>query len=456
MLVQRITAMLGWGAARISAAAIALIGGFVMTTYTPEANAVVSFARQTGMSCFACHTRPPSLTAVGMRFFIQGYRIPHIRETLEHGEQGEHGGRINISTDHYQWWRIRSTPLRKRAGREDVNPANRDKWFSTLVERFSWGFGGPIGDYVGVYNEIYYQAVSDDPDRFVPPGASATGADSRGDWRNAVVEVDELEIVFGMELQALNPGNYFAFYMNDRGYRKVNNRGGTGIYGSLSGADADAGGVGVYGFWNDKWYVNLHVMPGASPNWDKKEVQFNVAWWPLNSQQNNLWLEFLYTDSRDGGPTASRTSFGTTNTKNKGRAYDFRLIWQAVDWGIHTIDTEVGIGKIKEDNNAGLASANKFEGVRTGGGGRYWYNRKYGAELIFSKWLTYEETSSVTGATVEWRRPPIQWAYGVMYQVAANILWSLEYIQNKGGPIRPGAADPDVFNTIHLKLEIGF
>ena len=186
------------------------------------------------------------------------------------------------------------------------------------------------------------------------------------------------------------------------------------------------------------------------------KIQFNAAWWIFNSQQNNLWVEFLYTNSKDGGPTAGRTSFGTTNTKNKGEAYDFRLIWQKVDWGVHTIDTEVGIGWIKEDNNGGLASANKFEASRWGGGGRYWYNRKYGAEVIFSQWLDYEETSSVTGATVQWKKPPVQWSYGFLYQVAANILWSLEYLQSQGGPIRPGAAEPDRFNTIQLKLEIGF
>jgi len=51
---------------------------------------------------------------------------------------------------------------------------------------------------------------------------------------------------------------------------------------------------------------------------------------------------------------------------------------------MHTIDWEWGIGTIKERNNRGTVSANTFEGTRTGGGVRYWYNRKYGAELIFS------------------------------------------------------------------------
>ena len=453
MRLQQLTRLLPRGAGASLAAGFALLAGGL--AYTPEANAIVAFARQTGMSCFACHTRPPSMTAVGKRFFLQGYRTPHIRETLEHGEAGQDGGRIAISADHYQWWRIRSTPLMQRRGRLDVNPENRDKWFSTMVTRFSWGVGGPIGDYVAVYNEIYYQPQSDDPDRFVPPGGGPT-ADSRGDWRNSIVEVDELEIVFGTELKFLNPGNYFGAYINDRGYRKVNNRGGTAIWGTVSGASTDNGGVGVFGFWDDKYYVNLHVLPGESVNWDKKDFQLNLGWWPFNSQQNDLWIDFLYTDSRDGNPASSRTSFGTTNRKNKGQAYDLRVQYEKVDWGPHTIDSEWGIGYIKEKNNEGLASANTFKRWSTGGGVRYWYNRRWGAELIVSKILRFEETSDVTGQTVKWTRPPMTWAYGVMYQVAANVLWSAEAARNQGGSIRPGAATPNRFTTLQVKLEIGF
>ena len=447
--------MTGAVGARWIAATAAFLGAFLVGTHSPDAHATAAFARQTGMSCFACHTRPPSMTAIGKRFFLQGYRTPNVRQMLEHGEPGDQGGRLNISLDELQWWRIRSAPLIKREGRNDVNPDNRDKWFSTLVQRFSWGVAGPIGDYVSIWNEIYYQPYDDDPDRFTPGGAGPTG-NSRGDWRNSTVEVDELEIVFGMEVPWFAPGNYFGFNISDRGYRKVQNRGGTGIHSTLSGADADAGGVGIFGFWDDKYYVNLHVLPGSSVNWDKKDIQFNVGWWPLNSQQNDLYMDFLYTDTKDSGPTASRTSFGTTNVKNKGRAYDFRIQYIKADWGVHTIDTEWGIGKVKETNNEGMASANEFEGVRTSGGARYWYNRHYGAELLFTKWLKYEETSKVTGQTVEWTRPPIQWAYGLLYQVAANVLWSFEVRETKGGPIRPGAAEPDRFKTLELKLEIGF
>lgn len=447
---MRFERLLSWTGGALVLAACVLAGG-----YAPDVQASAAFARQTGMSCFACHTRPPSMTAIGKRFFLQGYRVPHIRETIEHGEPGSDGGRLNLPLDELQWWRIRSSPLIKRQGRLDVDPANRDKWFSTLVQRFSWGVVGPIGDYVSLWNEIYYQPYDDDPDRFTPGGAGARG-NSRGDWRQSTVEVDELEIVFGTELKFLNPGNFFGFNFSDRGYRKVQNRGGTGIHSTLSGAGADNGGVGIFGFWDDKYYVNLHVMPGNSVNWDKKDTQFNIGWWPLNSQQNDLYIDFLYTNARDSNPTASRTAFGTTNAKNKGDAYDLRLQYIKADWGVHTIDTEIGIGYIKEQNNSGLASANHFKAMRTSGGARYWYNRTYGGEILFTKWLKYEETSDRTGATVVWTRPPIQWAYGLLYQLAANVLFSLEYRETKGGPLRPGQAIPNRFETIELKLEINF
>lgn len=437
------------------ATALSVLGFVLLGVHSESAQASAAFARQTGMSCFACHTRVPSMTAIGKRFFLQGYRTPNVRQMIEHGEPGADGGRMALGLEELQWWRIRSSPLIKRQGRLDTDPANRDKWFSTLVQRFSWGVVGPIGDYVSIWNEIYYQPYDDDPDRFTPGGAGPTG-NSRGNWRNSTVEVDELEIVFGTELSMLSPGNFFGFAFSDRGYRKVNNRGGTGIHSTLSGADGDAGGVGVFGFWDDKYYVNLHVMPGSSVNWDKKDMQLNLGWWPRNSQQDDLYMDFLYTDSRDSGPTASRTSFGTTNKKVRGKAYDYRVQYIKADWGVHTIDTEWGIGMVKDQNNTGLPSANHFKGVRTSGGGRYWYNRRFGGEVLFTKWLKYEETSDVTGQRVAWTRPPIQWAYGALYQLAANTLFTFEVRESLGGPIRPGQPVPNRFKTLELKLEINF
>ena len=49
-------------------------GLFALTVLldTP-ADAVPSFARQTGLACNGCHTTPPELNAAGRRFKLTGY-----------------------------------------------------------------------------------------------------------------------------------------------------------------------------------------------------------------------------------------------------------------------------------------------------------------------------------------------------------------------------------------------
>src|SRR4051812_4528061 len=86
---MRLERLLSWTVGMAAFAVCLLAGGSA-----PAAEASGAFARQTGMSCFACHTRPPSMTAIGKRFFLQGYRTPHVRETIEHGEPGSDGGRM--------------------------------------------------------------------------------------------------------------------------------------------------------------------------------------------------------------------------------------------------------------------------------------------------------------------------------------------------------------------------
>jgi hypothetical protein len=361
---------------------------------------------------------------------------------------------MKMTLDELQWWRIRSTPLIKEKGKTTDDPENQDKWFSMFVQRFSWGVAGPIGDYVSIWNEIYYQPYDTDPDGFAP-GGSQRNANSRGNWRQSLVEVDELEIVFAKELAGFGPGNYFGFNFSDRGYRKVQNRGGTGIHSTLSGASGDNGGIGIFGFWDNQYYVNLHVLPGDSVNWDKKDIQLNLGWWPRSSQQDDLYMDVLLTLAKDSGPQLRNTSFGGVNVKDEGRALDYRVQYIKADWGVHTIDSEWGIGYIENKNNIGLASSNEFKGIRTSGGARYWYKRRWGGEILFSKWLQFEETSTVTGATVEYNRKH-SLSVGLLYQLAANTLFSFEIRQNVGNPYLPTAAAPEEVDTIELKLEIGF
>ena len=57
----------------IFAAVCALIAAFLTIGYAPLANALPSYARQTGQPCGTCHTDFAGLTPYGRLFKIQGY-----------------------------------------------------------------------------------------------------------------------------------------------------------------------------------------------------------------------------------------------------------------------------------------------------------------------------------------------------------------------------------------------
>ena len=46
-----------------------------MASLCPEAQAVPSFARQTGLTCNVCHSNPPELTAFGRKFKLEAYTL---------------------------------------------------------------------------------------------------------------------------------------------------------------------------------------------------------------------------------------------------------------------------------------------------------------------------------------------------------------------------------------------
>src|SRR5579863_8216998 len=62
-----------WRCGLFSAAAVFLVAGFLTIGYAPPANALPSYARQTGQPCGTCHTDFAGLTPYGRLFKIGGY-----------------------------------------------------------------------------------------------------------------------------------------------------------------------------------------------------------------------------------------------------------------------------------------------------------------------------------------------------------------------------------------------
>src|ERR1700676_4198016 len=56
-----------------AAVAVVVLAGYLTIGYAPPAQALPSFARQTGQPCGTCHTNFPGLTPFGRRFKLLGY-----------------------------------------------------------------------------------------------------------------------------------------------------------------------------------------------------------------------------------------------------------------------------------------------------------------------------------------------------------------------------------------------
>src|SRR6202140_2944180 len=69
----RFTRAFGSGRLFAAVAVVVVLAGFMTIGFAPPAQALPSFARQTGQPCGTCHTDFPALTPYGRRFKLLGY-----------------------------------------------------------------------------------------------------------------------------------------------------------------------------------------------------------------------------------------------------------------------------------------------------------------------------------------------------------------------------------------------
>ena len=162
----------------VSAAAVLLLAGFLTIGYAPPAEALPSYARQTGQPCGTCHTDFAGLTPYGRLFKIQGYTTgggPY-RTTLfpgsgdsdrnslcaaDLGKSGPSSGNSDQS-DQKTWvppismmaivgFTNTQAPLPPPTA--PYNPNN-----NVVVSPVSFFWGGAITDHIGAFAQVTYNA----------------------------------------------------------------------------------------------------------------------------------------------------------------------------------------------------------------------------------------------------------------------------------------------------------
>src|ERR1700731_3630538 len=63
-----------------------LVTALLLMTLKPEAHAVPSYSRQTGLPCASCHYAPPELNAFGRQFKLEGYTFTTKPEVSDEGK----------------------------------------------------------------------------------------------------------------------------------------------------------------------------------------------------------------------------------------------------------------------------------------------------------------------------------------------------------------------------------
>lgn len=129
--------------------AITALMGAMLLGFTPNAHAVPSYARQTGLACAACHTTYPELTSFGRMFKLNGYTVTGMQQIQSEPTTGMPGLKINQVPPLSAMLQLSTTSIAKR-------PANTQNDSVGFPQEASLFFAGEISDHLGSFVQMTY------------------------------------------------------------------------------------------------------------------------------------------------------------------------------------------------------------------------------------------------------------------------------------------------------------
>jgi hypothetical protein len=164
-------------------ARIALLTLFLVAGAAGAAQAVPSYARQTGLACEACHTVFPQLTPFGRVFKASGYTISNTSR-VQDIDRIQHYVMSLSNTPPLSAMVIASTSSMAKAGDPDSSTQSTD-----LPQEMSLFYAGEIADNVGAFIQITYDG-----------GEGAIGIDNTDIRFADVTTWDGHSVVYGLSL----------------------------------------------------------------------------------------------------------------------------------------------------------------------------------------------------------------------------------------------------------------
>src|SRR5262249_37239772 len=143
----------------VIAAAITIVAASALRA--SKANATPGFARQTGLSCQACHTIFPELPPFGRRFKMNAYVFSNVRQIEVTTERGEKTlslsdlPPLSVMLQGSKTWLDKAIP--------DTNPTLHDLSDTSTTEfpqALSLFYTGKIADYLGAFLQLTWEQTS--------------------------------------------------------------------------------------------------------------------------------------------------------------------------------------------------------------------------------------------------------------------------------------------------------
>lgn len=234
---------------------IAWMGSVGLLLMASRAQAIPSFARQTGMSCAACHTVFPELTTYGRTFKLNGYTTTNTDE-LKDGSDDK-GYRLEINN---------TPPLAAMLQMGDVlvkNPSHASGLDTQALDsngsvefptQFSLFYGGRISPQMGAFVQFTYD-----------PTNGTFGMDNTDVRFADRIQIAGTDLVYGLtannnptvqDVFNTTPAWSFPYYASKTGNGPLAST-------QLESLAGNVGGMGGYLFWNQLLYAEISAYRSA-------------------------------------------------------------------------------------------------------------------------------------------------------------------------------------------------
>ncbi len=225
----------------------------IMMVISP-ARALPSFARQTGMSCSACHTAFPELTTYGRNFKLNGYTLNNSEQVKDGSDEAGYRLQISNTPPISAMLQMADTFVKSPPTGGLTSALSDNNGSVEFPSQLSLFYAGAISPKMGAFVQFTYSS-----------GSGSFGMDNTDIRLADHFTVANTDLVLGMTLNnnptvqdVFNtlPAWGFPYASSQTGDVLGITPGASPMIANLAGS---AGGLGAYVFWNNLIYAELSI-----------------------------------------------------------------------------------------------------------------------------------------------------------------------------------------------------